>query len=102
MIRRPPRSALFPYTALFRSWAVRNGCHVVSMSLGADVPQPSPAYTAAARRVLDQGSLIVAAAGNNADRRNGDAGDRKSTRLNHSHANIPYAVFCLKKKKAVS
>jgi subtilisin family serine protease len=44
------------------------------MSLGADVAEPSPAYTAAGRRALDQGSLIVAAAGNNADRENGDPG----------------------------
>jgi subtilisin family serine protease len=56
------------------AWAVRNRCQVISMSLGADVPEPSPAYTAAGRRALDAGSLIVAAAGNNADRRSGDVG----------------------------
>ena len=56
------------------AWAVRNGCQVLSLSLGADTPEPSPAYTAAGRRALDQGSLVVAAAGNNADRPAGDVG----------------------------
>ena len=56
------------------AWAVRNQCQVISMSLGADTPEPSPAYTAAGRRALEQGSLIVAAAGNNADRGAGDVG----------------------------
>ncbi|WP_199506092.1 S8 family serine peptidase [Geodermatophilus sp. TF02-6] len=56
------------------AWALRNGCAVVSMSLGADTPEPSPAYTAAGRRALGQGTLVVAAAGNNADRRQGDVG----------------------------
>jgi subtilisin family serine protease len=55
-------------------WAVANGCAVVSMSLGADVAEAHPPYSAAGRRALQQGSLIVAAAGNNADRRNGDVG----------------------------
>src|SRR5215217_8334365 len=75
MIRRPPRSTLFPYTTLFRP-----------AGRGAGV-----------RRVLPV--LRRAAAG---DRRRGDGShpaDRKSTRLNSSHANISYAVFCLKKKK---
>lgn len=49
-------------------WAVANECAVVSMSLGADVPEPHPPYTAAGRRALSRGSLIVAAAGNNAGR----------------------------------
>ncbi len=55
-------------------WAVANGCAVVSMSLGADVAEAHPPYSAAGRRALQQGSLVVAAAGNNADRRNGDVG----------------------------
>lgn len=56
------------------AWAVRSGCAVISLSLGADVAEPSPAYTAAGGRALEQGSLVVAAAGNNADRPNGDVG----------------------------
>ena len=56
------------------NWAVANRCHVVSMSLGADVQQSHPPYSAAGRRALRRGSLIIAAAGNNADRRAGDPG----------------------------
>ncbi|MGY1649640.1 S8 family serine peptidase [Geodermatophilus sp. SYSU D01119] len=55
-------------------WAVANGCAVISMSLGADVAEAHPPYSAAGRRALQQGSLIVAAAGNNADRGNGEYG----------------------------
>lgn len=55
-------------------WAVSNGCAVISMSLGADVAEAHPPYSAAGRRALQQGSLIVAAAGNNADRDNGEYG----------------------------
>src|SRR5258707_1428706 len=69
MIRRPPRSTLFPYTTLFRSlWRLADG----GLAQPCDRPlPPAPA-------------VVV---------------DRKSTRLNSSHANISYAVFCLKKKK---
>jgi subtilisin family serine protease len=56
------------------NWAVVNRCPVISMSLGADVMQPHPPYSAAGRRALQRGSLIIAAAGNNADRRNGNVG----------------------------
>jgi subtilisin family serine protease len=55
-------------------WAVANGCHVISMSLGADVPGTTVAYEAAGQRALNAGSLIVAAAGNNAHRSQGDFG----------------------------
>src|SRR3712207_8305411 len=92
MIRRPPRSTLFPYTTLFRSG------------------QLDHAPDAAALRLLDGaqlgGGLVGDAAGEEEDgvaAGQGGAqavsgGDRKSTRLNSSHANISYAVFCLKKK----
>src|SRR3712207_7871266 len=82
MIRRPPRSTLFPYTTLFRSRP--HGLHV-PVGVGElhrrvhALPRPLPA--------------LAPVRGN----RNGDR-DRKSTRLNSSHANISYAVFCLKKK----
>ena len=56
------------------NWAVTNRCHVLSMSLGADVMQAHPPYSAAGRRALQKGSLIIAAAGNNADRRAGNMG----------------------------
>src|SRR3712207_7531028 len=94
MIRRPPRSTLFPYTTLFRS-TLRD--HMAALMLA----------TATAGAVL----LVVLVAVNNVDRgsdsesaSSGSSGsiDRKSTRLNSSHANISYAVFCLKKKKIVS
>src|SRR3712207_9329633 len=83
MIRRPPRSTLFPYTTLFRSHqpgAVRSTVE----ERGARRVGSGKARRPRRRVVLG------------ADRR---AADRKSTRLNSSHANISYAVFCLKKKK---
>src|SRR3712207_7744935 len=81
MIRRPPRSTLFPYTTLFRSLqvAVDDPGEVVQALAGGDAER--------AER-LDLVHLAVA-----------EERDRKSTRLNSSHANISYAVFCLKKKK---
>src|SRR3712207_8615765 len=92
MIRRPPRSTLFPYTTLFRS-----GLAVVELRgerLHLGVAQPLG--------VRDDGERVPpeAALGEHVhgDERVGSQ-DRKSTRLNSSHANISYAVFCLKKKK---
>src|SRR3712207_7817039 len=79
MIRRPPRSTLFPYTTLFRSADadVARLAHELAQELVVDIlVQEEPG---AGRAAL--------------------TGDRKSTRLNSSHANISYAVFCLKKKK---
>src|SRR3712207_7691762 len=86
MIRRPPRSTLFPYTTLFRS-------------LAAMVGQLRATRATDARHVVLFGiSLGAATAQGAAALGEGVAEDRKSTRLNSSHANISYAVFCLKKK----
>src|SRR2546430_13513086 len=84
MIRRPPRSTLFPYTTLFRS--PRGGRAAARRVRGAGVRGERSPARAVARR---------AAAHRGAERR-----DRKSTRLNSSHSQISYAVFCLKKKTA--
>src|SRR3712207_8521587 len=88
MIRRPPRSTLFPYTTLFRSRQ--------SFSI-AVAPQLRQSGAAEGGGGCDRGSADGAKARAGADDRHGE--DRKSTRLNSSHANISYAVFCLKKKK---
>src|SRR3712207_7410740 len=99
MIRRPPRSTLFPYTTLFRSWledelvikylnekenvcsSIRQVVHRVNMPILTHLFNQKGSFfmiTTEAKEAI---------------------GDRKSTRLNSSHANISYAVFCLKKKK---
>src|SRR3712207_8401156 len=86
MIRRPPRSTLFPYTTLFRSPAPTG-------DRGGARPRPEA-------RTNEEEHRHAAAATRAADpRAYGSRRDRKSTRLNSSHANISYAVFCLKKKK---
>src|SRR3712207_7930930 len=85
MIRRPPRSTLFPYTTLFRSHPVHLALHHLEEAQAVEFTE--------------------LAGGGDGEHRLGDQrldhepGDRKSTRLNSSHANISYAVFCLKKKK---
>src|SRR2546427_2062807 len=86
MIRRPPRSTLFPYTTLFRS------CRGTEDKAGATVPLQPPKGVEMRRRVL------VAIHLNDNAQEAADL-DRKSTRLNSSHSQISYAVFCLKKKK---
>src|SRR3712207_7763179 len=94
MIRRPPRSTLFPYTTLFRSLAA----HEVDRPLdGRPVPNLRRAGDAVLRTDPVAGPAGVAHRPLVARWR--DHRDRKSTRLNSSHANISYAVFCLKKKK---
>src|SRR3712207_8288110 len=98
MIRRPPRSTLFPYTTLFRS---RHVDHLAAEDLG-DLHDLG-ALRAVVRRDLEQRQLAHdgLARLEVADLQDVDqlVQDRKSTRLNSSHANISYAVFCLKKKK---
>src|SRR3712207_7149956 len=91
MIRRPPRSTLFPYTTLFRSCA--------GVFLGRWPPPECRCGSAAQARPGATGTF--ARAGVKASSRTGGEADRKSTRLNSSHANISYAVFCLKKKKKI-
>src|SRR3712207_9199254 len=92
MIRRPPRSTLFPYTTLFRSQVhgrgerMQHAARVVGHAAG-------PPLDRVAQPQLGVQALDVAV------RREEVVVDRKSTRLNSSHANISYAVFCLKKKK---
>src|SRR3712207_8927951 len=84
MIRRPPRSTLFPYTTLFRSWE-----REIPMARLGEPREFAAlvAFLASERASYITGTSIPV------------DGDRKSTRLNSSHANISYAVFCLKKKK---
>src|SRR3712207_8934483 len=87
MIRRPPRSTLFPYTTLFRSstttWSVASGGRLGGV-LGEDAVELSQGATSCTKDCQAQNQIQ----------------DRKSTRLNSSHANISYAVFCLKKKQS--
>src|SRR2546430_7794110 len=87
MIRRPPRSTLFPYTTLFRSPLSGDG--VGDRHLDAVIHE-FHAGGDHAGRITRYDEVFIDA---------GNAGDRKSTRLNSSHSQISYAVFCLKKKK---
>src|SRR3712207_7836905 len=96
MIRRPPRSTLFPYTTLFRS-AFSAALTTIFPAIYVDVQLvlASPLARSAAPRMGHNGLGMMGGTLT--------AGilDRKSTRLNSSHANISYAVFCLKKKKKI-
>src|SRR3712207_7866966 len=96
MIRRPPRSTLFPYTTLFRSDAGRaDGVHEAPVEPAVAGEDGGPGLGGAGRfGSIGRGGgehVVVSV--------HGPTSDRKSTRLNSSHANISYAVFCLKKKK---
>src|SRR3712207_7529081 len=97
MIRRPPRSTLFPYTTLFRSpRTVVVDRHVVELADPA-VGVADEQHLAGVRGTVDRPGVPQPAVEDEAIARvRGE--DRKSTRLNSSHANISYAVFCLKKK----
>src|SRR3712207_7560066 len=95
MIRRPPRSTLFPYTTLFRSVALPVGLATAAVDVdltsrvtGAD-PREEREVVVALREAREEQARRLAVRAEL---------DRKSTRLNSSHANISYAVFCLKKK----
>src|SRR3712207_7077426 len=90
MIRRPPRSTLFPYTTLFRSFSIEAKLRFDSdRRSGSPKRKREPAaldrHGAAEHGALTRSTITIR------------FGDRKSTRLNSSHANISYAVFCLKK-----
>src|SRR3712207_7996979 len=85
MIRRPPRSTLFPYTTLFRS-LLRPEVERLEVAARAEVPDVQVVPVLARQQQLGVDPALD------------HVRDRKSTRLNSSHANISYAVFCLKKK----
>src|SRR3712207_7874290 len=89
MIRRPPRSTLFPYTTLFRSPQLRDEIRGFAVLHRARFHRETHRHGDAGLLQARQAVRVLGA----------DGGDRKSTRLNSSHANISYAVFCLKKKK---
>src|SRR3712207_7922720 len=92
MIRRPPRSTLFPYTTLFRS---------VPPPIRQDAKRPTRfgvIYFGSTSAAMHEAIAALEARGIDLDLMRVRALDRKSTRLNSSHANISYAVFCLKKK----
>src|SRR2546430_8993566 len=98
MIRRPPRSTLFPYTTLFRSfWLLRQEAEDQPGDHDTDFrpPASSPSWKPEAGSWLCETLHDRTARGADAER------DRKSTRLNSSHSQISYAVFCLKKKKRI-
>src|SRR3712207_8567114 len=94
MIRRPPRSTLFPYTTLFRSAGKSTVLNAIGLSLYGQLFKKNLVQNDVVTLGEKEGQieLILEAKGKTY------LADRKSTRLNSSHANISYAVFCLKKK----
>src|SRR3712207_8987190 len=97
MIRRPPRSTLFPYTTLFRS-ALAPGTALREEALMRELAIGRTPLREAVKRLALEG-LVEARPRSGTYVTDVEAKDRKSTRLNSSHANISYAVFCLKKKR---
>src|SRR5256886_8482949 len=96
MIRRPPRSTLFPYTTLFRSGSTAG----IAPGLSAEDAEVHHKAQRFARLLMDEIKLYNQA--KVADGRKHKDIDRKSTRLNSSHSQISYAVFCLKKKNRLN
>src|SRR3712207_8471609 len=102
MIRRPPRSTLFPYTTLFRSLMLLSQHHSTGF-LALEryenrYEQSEPSQSGSIPRGEDQAGAFLYGNRTGSKHRDCSLQDRKSTRLNSSHANISYAVFCLKKK----
>src|SRR5258705_9238863 len=95
MIRRPPRSTLFPYTTLFRSWSNKAADVATAHVLCGALSLLAGTIFSVGLIIHRQSSLPLAQTSGEADH----VEDRKSTRLNSSHLGISYAVFCLKKKK---
>src|SRR3712207_7498947 len=100
MIRRPPRSTLFPYTTLFRSHMLHPVGRRLACSFG-QLPAMLPFDGTDEPTKVGWGALAECCPPKSCPEpcRHGLQADRKSTRLNSSHANISYAVFCLKKNK---
>src|SRR3712207_8374451 len=99
MIRRPPRSTLFPYTTLFRSVHAESGLRLQLRPRRQRQPRDRPAVYGGDRQRPHQLDRTVR---NPQLGKGGTDVDRKSTRLNSSHATISYAVFCLKKNTTLS
>src|SRR2546422_5401534 len=99
MIRRPPRSTLFPYTTLFRSVLPDGHKHLLALELCGG--ESFSAWKGCLDDLVARGlrAPVLAIIDGNAGLRRSVITDRKSTRLNSSHGYISYAVFCLKKKK---
>src|SRR3712207_7498918 len=99
MIRRPPRSTLFPYTTLFRSTYAKGNAPVLAEQSTSEEFQGSQSGATGVLGPDAPTGTGGAGSDNNYQKDDTRREDRKSTRLNSSHANISYAVFCLKKKK---